>query len=146
MTRQPPAPRDAYRAFVLLDTRWEDNDRYGHMNNAVHYRLVDTAVNRWLIEAGVLDPDHGARIGLVVESGCRYHAEMGFPDTVTAGLRIGSIGTSSVRWEVGLFRGDAPLAAAEAHFVHVYVDRATRRPAPLPEDWRAVLRPLLAAP
>jgi acyl-CoA thioester hydrolase len=144
MTRQPPAPRAAYRAFLPLDTRWEDNDRYGHMNNAVHYRLVDTAVNRWLIGAGLLDLDHGDRIGLVVESGCRYHAEMGFPDPVTAGLRIGAMGTSSVRWEVGLFRADATLAAAEAHFTHVYVNAVTRRPEPLPQHWRERLHPLLA--
>lgn len=144
MTRPPPAARHAYAVFVPVPTRWDDNDRYGHMNNAVHYRLVDTAVNRWLIGAGLLDPDHGDRIGLVVESGCRYHAEMGFPDSISAGLRIGAMGSSSVRWEVGLFRNDAPLAAAEAHFIHVYVNAATRRPEPLPDNWRETLQPLLA--
>lgn len=145
MSRAPAAPREAYQAFQPLQTRWEDNDQYGHMNNAVHYRLVDTAVNLWLIEAGLLQVTGGARIGLVVESGCLYHAEMGFPDRVTAGLRIGRLGGSSVRWEVGLFRNDAPLAAAEAHFTHVYVEAETRRPAPLPEAWRAQFAPLVRA-
>jgi len=143
MGRQPPAARSDYAAFQPVPTRWEDNDRYGHMNNAVHYRLVDTAVNRWLISAGLLDLKAGDRIGLVVESGCRYHAEMGFPDDVTAGLRIGHLGGSSVRWEVGLFRNHDDHATAEAHFVHVYVNAATRRPEPLPDSWRAAMAGLL---
>lgn len=143
MGRQPPAARSDYAAFQPVPTRWEDNDRYGHMNNAVHYRLVDTAVNRWLIGAGLLDLKAGDRIGLVVESGCRYHAEMGFPDDVTAGLRIGHLGGSSVRWEVGLFRNHDDRATAEAHFVHVYVNAATRRPEPLPDSWRAAMAGLL---
>lgn len=146
MTRQPPADRTAYAAFVTLPTRWDDIDRYGHMNNTVHYRLIDTGVNRWLIAAGLLDLAAPDRIGLVVESGCRYHAELGFPEDVTAGLRIGQIGNSSVRWEIGLFRADADLAAAEAHFVHVYVNAVTRRPEPLPLRWRETLAPLVVSP
>ncbi len=145
MGRQPPSLRADYAVFLPVPTRWEDNDRYGHMNNAVHYRLVDTAVNRWLIGAGLLDLAAGDRIGLVVESGCRYHAEMGFPDEVTAGLRIGHLGGSSVRWEVGLFRNAEDRATAEAQFVHVYVNAASRRPEPLPERWRAAMAGLVRA-
>ena len=130
-TRPGPGRRDAYRAFRTIQTRWMDNDIYGHMNNVVHYSLFDTAVNGWLVEAGVLDLKAGAQVGLVVETGCRYFAEMAFPDVVTAGLRVARMGSSSVRYEVGLFRNDAAQAAAEGFFVHVYVDRATRRPAPL---------------
>ncbi len=129
--RQPPAARGDYRAFRTIPTRWMDNDIYGHMNNVVHYSLFDTAVNGWLIEHGVLDIHGGRQVGLVVETGCRYHAEMAFPDIVTAGLRVAHIGRSSVRYEVGLFRNDDETAAAEGHFVHVYVDRASRAPMPL---------------
>ncbi|WP_323042171.1 thioesterase family protein [Gemmobacter sp.] len=143
MARVPPAMRSDYAVFLPVPTRWEDNDRYGHMNNAVHYRLVDTAVNRWLIGAGLLDLKGGDRIGLVVESGCRYHSEMGFPDDVTAGLRIGHLGGSSVRWEVGLFRNAEGQATAEASFVHVYVNAASRRPEPLPDRWRAAMAGLV---
>ncbi|MDP1027219.1 thioesterase family protein [Sphingomonas sp. KR1UV-12] len=137
------ATRDAYRRFVAIPTRWMDNDIYGHLNNVVHYSLFDTAVNRTLIEAGLLDIDGGAIIGLVVESGCRYHASLAFPDVVQAGLRVGKLGRSSVRYEIGLFRGDEPLAAAEGHFVHVHVDRGSRRPVELPADWRAFFEGLV---
>nr|WP_306884923.1 thioesterase family protein [Amorphus orientalis] len=122
-----------------------DNDIYGHMNNVVHYSLFDTAVNGWLIDEGLLDLGAGTRIGLVVETGCRYFAEMAFPDIVTAGIRVARLGTSSVRYEVGLFRNDADEAAAEGFFVHVYVDRETRRPAPLAADMRQRLETLLVA-
>jgi acyl-CoA thioester hydrolase len=131
--RQPPSDRSAYKTFRQITTRWMDNDPYGHMNNVVHYSLFDTAVNGWLIEQGVLDFRGGAQVGLVVETGCRYFSEMAFPDRVTAGLRVARLGTSSVRYEVGLFRNDEQLAAAEGFFVHVYVDRGTRRPLPLAE-------------
>lgn len=137
--RAAPGSRSAYAAFVTLATRWSDNDIYGHMNNVVHYALFDSAVNGWLIENGLLDIHGGARIGLVVETGCRYFAEIAFPDPVTAGVRAARIGNSSVRYEVGLFRGDADIAAAEGFFIHVYVDRATRRPTALPEPMRAKL-------
>lgn len=120
-----------------------DNDLYGHMNNVVHYSLFDTAVNGWLIEQGVLDIHAGGQIGLVVETGCRYHAELAFPDVVNAGIRVGRLGGSSVRYEVGLFRNDEDSAAAEGFFVHVYVDRQTRRPKPLNADLRAALEPLV---
>lgn len=143
--RPSPSTRDDYRAFRTIATRWMDNDIYGHMNNVVHYSLFDTAVNGWLIEQGVLDIHGGERIGLVVETGCRYFAEMAFPDVVTAGIRVARLGSSSVRYEVGLFRNDDAVAAAEGFFVHVYVDRATRRPAPLDGRLRAALEAIAAA-
>lgn len=131
--------RTDYKAFRAIQTRWMDNDVYGHMNNVVHYSLFDTAVNAWLIEQRVLDIHRGARIGLVVETGCRYFGELSFPDVVTAGLRVARIGNSSVRYEVGLFRNEDEVAAAEGFFVHVYVDRETRRPQPLEAVLRAAL-------
>lgn len=143
-SRKSPPTRGEYRLFRTLTTRWLDNDAYGHMNNVVHYSLFDTAVNGWLIDAGQLDLNSGARVGLVVETGCRYFSEMAFPDTVCAGIRVGRIGTSSVRYEVGLFRNDEKTAAAEGHFVHVYVDRQSRRPTPLDESFREALSELLA--
>src|SRR5215216_2801268 len=123
--RPGPSERSAYREFRALTTRWMDNDPYGHMNNVVHYSLFDTAVNGWLIEAGVLDFIAGEQVGLVVETGCRYFSELAFPDRVTAGLRVAKLGASSVRYEIGLFRNDEASAAAEGFFVHVYVDRST---------------------
>lgn len=140
--RRPPGRRADYARFHPVGTRWMDNDQYGHVNNAVYYAYFDTAVNAFLIERGVLDPQGGPLIGLVVESGCRYHAPLSFPERVTAGLRAGHVGRSSVRYELGLFREDEDAAAAEGHFVHVYVDRATRRPVELPEAWRAALATL----
>ena len=137
--RPTPSSRGDYRAFRTIATRWMDNDLYGHMNNVVHYSLFDTAVNGWLIEQGVLDIHHGEQIGLVVETGCRYFSEMAFPDMVTAGIRVARLGASSVRYEVGLFRNDEQTAAAEGFFIHVYVDRATRRPKQLGPDLRAAL-------
>jgi acyl-CoA thioester hydrolase len=115
-----------------MTTRWMDNDAYGHLNNVVYFSLFDTAVNRYLIEAGALDIQHGAVIGLVVETHCNYFSSMEFPQAVDAGLRVAHRGSSSVRYEIGLFAGGQPWTAARGHFVHVYVDRDTRRPAPLP--------------
>lgn len=134
--KQEPTTRQAYKAFRTITTRWMDNDAYGHMNNVVHYSLFDTAVNGWLIEQGLLDFRAGPQVGLVVETGCRYFSEIAFPDLVSAGLRVARIGTSSVRYEVGLFRNDEPIAAAEGFFVHVYVDSETRRPVPLSDELR----------
>ncbi|MCR5855836.1 thioesterase family protein [Mesorhizobium sp. J428] len=139
MTRPVPSERSAYRTFRTLTTRWMDNDIYGHMNNVVHYSLFDAAVNGWLIENKVLDIHGGDQIGLVVETGCRYFGELAFPDVVTAGIRVAQIGSSSVRYEVGLFRNEEDVAAAEGFFVHVYVDRQTRRPKPLNSPLRAAL-------
>lgn len=144
MTPRPaPGQRSDYRALETVQTRWDDCDRYGHLNNAVHYRLFDTVVNRWLIGAGLLDL-RGTRIGLVVESGCRYHAELDYPGDIAVGLRVGHLGRSSVRYELALF-GAGESAAAEGFFTHVYVDAATHRPEPLPQEWRAALAVLCAA-
>jgi acyl-CoA thioester hydrolase len=134
--------RSAYRAFRTIPTRWMDNDAYGHVNNVVYYSWFDTAVNALLVEWGLLDIQNGAMIGLVVETGCRYHRSVAFPESVEAGVRIARLGTSSVRWEVGLFTAGHEAPAAEGFFVHVYVDRGTRRPAPLPAEWRARLAAL----
>lgn len=142
--RPVPAERSAYRAFRTITTRWMDNDIYGHMNNVVHYSLFDTAVNGWLIEQKVLDIHGGDQIGLVVETGCRYFGELAFPDVVTAGIRVAQIGSSSVRYEVGLFRNEEDVAAAEGFFIHVYVDRQTRRPKPLNAALRAALETIAA--
>ena len=138
--------RSDYRVHRLIPTRWMDNDAYGHVNNVVYYSWFDTVVNAWLIEQGLLDIHHGNPIGLVVETGCRYNRSVAFPETVEAGLRIAKLGNSSVRWEVGLFTAGHETPAAEGHFVHVYVDRETRRPAPLPDAWRQALLPLVVAP
>ena len=142
LSRPQPAARAAYRVFRDIATRWADNDVYGHVNNVVYYSWFDTAVNAHLIEAGALDIHNGAVIGLVIETQCNYFAPLAFPQTVQAGLRVARLGTSSVRYEVGLFAVDAPSAAACGHFVHVYVDRATRRPVPLPPTLKAVLEAL----
>lgn len=138
--RTAPSTRSAYRAFRTIQTRWMDNDTYGHMNNVVHYSLFDTAVNGWLVEAGLLDLKASDQIGLVVETGCRYHAEMMFPDVITAGIRVARIGGSSVHYEVGLFRNAEETASAEGFFIHVYVARTTRRPKPLSETMRTTLQ------
>ena len=138
--RRRPGPRDAYAAFAPISTRWMDNDVYGHVNNVVYYSFFDTAVNGLLVAAGVLDIHAGPVIGLVVETGCSYFAPIAFPQAVTAGVRVARIGRSSVHYEIGLFADDAPDCAAAGHFVHVYVDRATRRPVPLPEGLQVVLR------
>ena len=140
MAKAETAGRADYRFFRTLQTRWADNDMYGHMNNVVHYALFDTAINGWLVEAGLLDPSGGETVGLVVETGCRYFREMAFPDVVTAGIGVTRIGNSSVTYQIALFRGADEEAAAQGHFTHVYVDRASRRPRPLPEKWRRALK------
>jgi len=137
-----PEPRSAYRAFRSIGTRWMDNDAYGHVNNVVYYSWFDTAVNAHLIEQGVLDIHHGETIGLVIETQCNYFAPVEFPQQVDAGLRVAHMGKSSVRYEVGLFIQGEELTAAKGHFVHVYVDRATRRPALLPAPLKTVLETL----
>ena len=143
MADKPPAAtiptRDLYRAFRRITTRWMDNDAYRHVNNVVYYSFFDTAVNQMLIEAGVLDIASSPAVGLVVETGCRYFAPVAFPDTIDAGVRVTQLGRSSVRYEVGLFRNADETAAAEGHFVHVYVERATTRPVPLPPALHAAL-------
>lgn len=143
--RKAPSARSDYRVFRTVTTRWLDNDIYGHMNNVVHYSLFDTAVNGWLIENGMLDIRSGEQIGFVVETGCRYFAQMAFPDVVTAGIRIAHLGTSSARYEIGLFRNDDELAAAEGFFAHVYVNRETHRPEPINARLRALLESATAS-
>lgn len=142
--RPSPLPRTHFPHFETIATRWMDNDAYGHVNNVVHYSLFDTAVNRYLIQAGALDIHAGAVIGLVVETRCQYFESIAFPQTVHAGLRVAHRGRTSVQYELGLFADDAPLAAAVGRFVHVYVDRGTRRPVPLPPALLAALAPLEA--
>jgi len=143
MTRAAPDGRGDYRHFLAIPTRWMDNDVYRHVNNVVYYSYFDTVVNRYLVDKGVLDIENSAVIGLVVETQCHYFSPISFPDTVHAGLRVASLGTSSVRYEIGIFRNDEMQAAARGHFVHVYVDRASNRPTPLPSALRAVLEPLV---
>ena len=145
-TRKAFSRRAEYRHFLLITTRWMDNDIYGHINNVVYYSYFDTVVNRYLIEGGFLDPEASQVVGLVVETACRYAKPISFPENVTAGLRVAHLGTSSVRYEIALFRDDDDDAAAEGHFVHVYVDRDSRRPAPLPDALRSLLAPLLVSP
>jgi acyl-CoA thioester hydrolase len=137
-----PEPRSAYRAFRTIGTRWMDNDAYGHVNNVVYYSWFDTAVNAHLIEAGALDIHRGETIGLVIETQCNYFSAIAFPQTVEAGLRVAHIGKSSVRYEVGLFVQGEAMTAARGHFIHVWVDRVTRRPAALPEKLQSVLEAL----
>jgi acyl-CoA thioester hydrolase len=141
--RLAPEPREAFACFVPVPTRWMDNDLYGHLNNVVYYSLFDTAVNRYLIEQGALDLHHGEVIGLVIETHCNFFASLAFPQQVEAGLRVARRGRSSVRYEIGLFAEGEPLCAARGHFVHVYVDRETRRPvAQLPESYVKALSAL----
>ena len=140
--RDPRPTRADYSAWRTATTRWADDDVYGHMNNATYFELIDTAVNAHLIEQGALDIHHGQTIGLVVETQCHYFAPLAFPQTVEAGLRVARIGASSVRYEIGLFAQGADLTAARGHFIHVYVDKASRRPVPLPARLREVLETL----
>jgi acyl-CoA thioester hydrolase len=133
----------AYRHFLPITTRWMDNDVYGHVNNVVYYSYFDTVVNEYLIRAGVLDVEHGATIGLVVETQCKYFAPLVFPERVEAGLRVTRLGSTSVRYEVGLFKDGDVQPAAEGHFVHVYVDRTTRQPVALPGELREALEALV---
>lgn len=144
MSARPESPaRAAYRAFRPITTRWADNDLYGHVNNVQYYAFFDTVVNGHLIERGVLDIHEGRVIGLVVETTCRYFAPLAFPEPVEGGLRVDRLGRSSVTYGVAIFRAGAERAAAAGHFVHVYVDRATRRPVALPERLRAELERLV---
>ena len=144
MSRAPLAGRAAYRAWREIGTRWADNDAYGHVNNIVYYGWFDTAVNAWLIEAGLLDVAAGDPVGLVVETGCRYAAPLSFPGPVEVGLSVERMGRSSVHYRLGVFAKGAEQAAAEGHFVHVYVSRETRRPVVLSEEWRRKLEEIAA--
>lgn len=138
-------PRSAFPHFTALPTRWMDNDIYGHVNNVVYYSYFDTAVNAFLIARGVLDIHKGEVVGFVVDSGCSYYQPLAFPDVVHAGVRISKLGTSSVRYEIGLYRNDDAVPAAFGHFVHVYVERATGKPVAIPSATRKVLETLASA-
>lgn len=140
--REPPRDRSRYRHFSTIETRWMDNDIYGHVNNVVYYSYFDTVINRYLIEAGGLDIHAGAVIGVCAESQCRYFEALSFPEVVDAGLCAARVGGSSVVYEIGLFRRGAERAAAEGRFVHVFVDRATMRPVSIPDEIRTSLEAL----
>lgn len=139
MSKPGALTRDAYPHFQSIQTRWMDNDVYGHVNNVNYYSYFDTAVNSYLLSQGVLDFEHGETIGLVVETQCNYFAPLSFPDLVDAGVRVTRLGGSSVRYEIGLFRKGEAHAAAQGHFVHVYVGRESRRPVAIGEALRTAL-------
>lgn len=141
-SRSAPGTRDAYRAFQILPTRWMDNDEYGHMNNATYLSLFDTALSLWQIQNGIAIRGPNALRFLVVETGCRYHTEAGFPDVIHAGLRLGHLGRSSMRSEIGLFRNRDTTACTEGFFTQVLTDDAGR-PTPIPPEIRNILQPLL---
>lgn len=134
--------RARYKHVLLIPTRWMDNDIYGHVNNVVYYSYFDTVINRYLIDAGGLDPHNADVIGIAVETMCRFRRSFAFPEDIEAGLRVGHLGKSSVRYEVGLFGAGEDEARAHGHFVHVFVDRATNAPVPIPPPIRAALERL----
>jgi acyl-CoA thioester hydrolase len=134
--------RADFKLFRPIATRWMDNDVYGHVNNVAYYSYFDTAVNGWLIEQGVLDLAESPAVGLVVETGCTFFSSTAFPDALEAGLRVTKLGRSSVRYEVAIFRARSHEAAAQGHFVHVYVDRTTQRPVEIPDRIRRALERL----
>jgi len=143
MADRPTRPdRSAFRLFRPIATRWMDNDAYGHVNNVHYYSYFDSAVNGWLVEKGLLAIAESPVIGLVVESGCTYFESVAFPDALEAGIAVAPLGRSSVRYRIGIFKSGAGQAAAQGHFVHVYVDRATQRPVEIPPATRAMLSEL----
>ena len=142
MSRTPPQRRDAFRRFHHITTRWKDNDVFGHVNNVVYYSFFDTAVTSFLLERGIVNTTGSKLITVVAETMCRYRRELAFPDLVTVGFRIAHLGRSSVRYDLAIFRNEEDEAAAEGHFVHVFVDRGTLRPEAIPEAARAALAEL----
>lgn len=140
MSRPQPRPRTDFSLFLPISTRWMDNDVYGHINNVTYYSFFDTAVNRYLMDRGVLDIAHSTVIGLVVETGCHYFSSLAFPDDIEAGISVAHIGNTSVRYEIGIFKKGEELTAAHGHFVHVYVDKDTRRPVPLADKLQKALK------
>ena len=140
---QPQHLRDDYRHFQPITTRWHDNDIYGHVNNVVYYSFFDSAVNTYLIEAGGLDIHGGAVVGFVVSSSCDYFASIAFPERIEVGLRVGKLGSSSVQYELGIFKQGEEQACAAGRFVHVFVDRDSNRPVSIPESLRAALAQLI---
>ena len=140
--RAPRSSRDDYRAFVAISTRWMDNDVFGHVNNVVYYSFFDTAVNRLLVEGGVLDIAVSETVGLVVATSCTFFESVAFPDAIEVGVRVEKIGRSSVTYQLGVFRAGSALAAAQGSFTHVYVTRADQRPTPVPGPVRSLLEGL----
>lgn len=144
MSARPAATTRAdYRWFIEIPTRWNDNDSYQHVNNVIYNAFFDTVVGRFLVGSGVLDIRNSTVVGYVAETKCQFLGSVAFPDRVTAGLRVGRVGTTSVRYEIGIFRNENETAAAQGHLVHVYVDRETGRPTPLPRKLLSALRSLL---
>jgi acyl-CoA thioester hydrolase len=140
VTRVSPSGRDRFKVWQRHSTRWADNDAYGHINNTVYYQWFDSAVNAWLIERGLISLGAGDEIALVVETRCSFAASLAYPEDVEVGLAIEAIGRTSMRYRIGVFAIGAPTAAAEGEFVHVLVDRASRRPITLPSRWREELQ------
>ena len=139
MSRPAPATRADFKVWRKLTTRWADNDAYGHVNNTVYYEWFDSAVNAWMVDQGLLDIANGDPIALVVETRCTYAASLAFPEDVDVGLAVARLGRSSIRYRIGVFAEGSDRATAEGEFVHVVVDRATRRPVEIPTTWRAKL-------
>ncbi len=137
--------RARYPHFLMIPTRWMDNDVYGHVNNVVYYSYFDTVINEYLVRAGGLDIQGSPVVGVCAESTCRYRAPLAFPEPVEAGLRVGHLGRTSVRYEIGLFKEGEDEAAAQGHFVHVFVARAAMTPVPIPEAIRAALEKIAVA-
>ena len=142
--REAPPARAAFVRFLPYATRWSDNDAYRHLNNVVYYELFDSAVNAILIEAGLLDVETSAVVGLVVETSCRYYASLAYPEPAEVGVAVEHLGRSSVRYRLAVFKAGAPAAAAAGRFTHVYVERGTNRPVPIPEGHRALMETLKA--
>ena len=143
MVKNKPSTRDDYIVFSTITTRWFDNDVYGHMNNTIHYQLFDTAVHEYLLKQGILNSESGSTVFLVVETGCKYYSELAFPDVISAGIKVRKLGSSSVTYDIGLFRGDSVQASAQGHFVHVNVDRVTRRSVNINDENRDKLKSLM---
>lgn len=136
MSRERPAQRPDFQHWRSFTSRWADNDVYGHVNNVIFYQWFDSAVNGWLIGEGLLDMIHGEHICLVVETRCSYFAPLSFPDDVDLGLAVLSVGRSSIRYRVAVFKNGAEHSAAQGEFVHVLVDRQSRSPVEIPGSWR----------
>ena len=139
MSRTAPAIRADFKVWRSFTTRWADNDAYGHVNNTVYYEWFDSAVNAWMVEQGMLHIARGDPIALVAETRCTYAAPLAFPQAIEVGLAIAALGRSSIRYRIGVFAESAATAAAEGEFIHVVVDRATRRPVEIPPEWREKL-------
>ena len=143
MTRPAPGTRADYRHFETIPTRWQDNDAFGHANNVVYFSWIDTAVTNFLIARGILEMGASQVVGVVAEANLRYLREIAYPDPVTIGIRVETLGTSSVRYVTAVFRADEDMASAEGFFVHVYVSKATMTPTPIPQAQRAAFQSIM---